>query len=197
MQSIQKTFWTGVALASLISISAFAQDSLGDIARRVRMQKPAPAPGARVIDNDTIPIRGNASATAAAQPSEAETGGAAAATGAASGQAAAGAATAADREKEKQKAADAWQSKIAAQKDSIALMERELNVLQRENQIATAVYYADAGTQLRDPKKFGEQVRSNKDAIDAKQKAIQDAKQTLDDMQEQARKAGVPAAQRE
>src|SRR5438445_11767833 len=38
--------------------SAVAQESLGDAARRARMQKPAPAPGTRVYDNETIPSRG-------------------------------------------------------------------------------------------------------------------------------------------
>ena len=44
---------------------------------------------------------------------------------------------------------------------------------------------------------YADDVRKNQDDMDAKQKALADAKQKLDDMQEEARKAGVPASSRE
>ena len=84
-----------------------------------------------------------------------------------------------------------WGDKIQAQKDSIALMERELDVLQRENKLRAASYYGDAGTRLRDEKKYAEDDRKYHDQIDAKQKAIDDAKSNLEQMKDDARKAGA------
>ena len=188
MKTRFKIFWTVMALVAVFTVTISAQESLGDIARRVRMEKAAPPPGAKVYDNDTIPMHPIPSPAAA--PSSEGTKGAAAAPEKA---AQAGA-------EEKKAQADVnsdWQKKIDDQKNQISLMERELNVLQRENQIATAVYYADAGTQLRDPKKFGEDVRAQKAAIDAKQQQLNDARQKLADMQEEARKANVPASARD
>jgi len=57
-----------------------------------------------------------------------------------------------------------WQGKLTSQKDSIDLASRELDVLQREYQLRAAAMYA-----------------------------LEDAKQKLTDMQEEARKAGVPS----
>src|SRR5580698_9075974 len=66
----------------------------------------------------------------------------------------------------------AWQDKLTTQKDQIGLASRELDVLQREYELRAAAMYADAGNQ----------------------KAVDDAKQKLTDMQEGARKDGVPSS---
>ncbi len=66
-----------------------------------------------------------------------------------------------------------------------------MDVAQREYKLKVAVYYADVGNNLRDPKKWAEDDRKQRAEIDAKQKALSDAKQKLADLQEQARKAGV------
>ena len=97
-------------------------------------------------------------------------------------------------EDEKKKSEDLKQ-KIADQKKEIKQLERELNVAQREAGVRAAVYYADAGTQLRDSAKFAEDSRSLKTEIDTKTQALTDAKQRLEDLQEQARKAGIPSSQ--
>lgn len=163
---------------------AAAQQSLGEVARQVRKHKPA-EPTTKVITNDEIRSSGglalpdDAAAPAAASDQEAKP----------------------DAEKEKPKASlsaddqakldKEWQDKIAAQKDQIALLERELDVLQRENKLRASNYYADAGTRLRNPQKYAEDDRKYQNDIAAKQKAIDDAKATLEQMRDDARKAGA------
>jgi hypothetical protein len=179
----------GIGMALAMLASAVAQDSLGDIARRARMQKASTA-GVRVYDNDNLPRQGDlgtAVVTGASTPATADS------------KSAAADAKAADDSQPAAKAASAgeWAAKIADQKKQIAQLERELNVLVRESQIRATVYYADAGTQLRNQQKFSDDTRKSNEDIAAKTKELADAKQKLDDTQEQARKAGVPAADRE
>jgi len=90
-----------------------------------------------------------------------------------------------------------WEDKLTAQKDQIDLLTRELNVLQREYQIRAAAMYADVGNRMRNEADWDKQDTQYKQQIADKQKALDDARQKLDDMQEDARKAGVPASARE
>jgi hypothetical protein len=97
----------------------------------------------------------------------------------------------------KQTAWKQWGDKIAAQKDQIDLLGRELDVLQREYQIRAAAMYADVGNRMRNSTDWDKQDAQYKQQIADKQKALDDAKQKLEDMQEEARKAGTPASVRE
>jgi hypothetical protein len=74
------------------------------------------------------------------------------------------------------------------------LLERDLDVLQREYRIRAAAMYADAGNRLRNSGDWDKQDTQYKQQIADKQKALDDAKQKLDDVQEDARKAGAPAS---
>jgi len=94
----------------------------------------------------------------------------------------------------KQAAAKQWGDKVAAQKEQIDLLARELDVLQREYQIRAAAMYADAGNRMRNEANWDKQDAQYKQQIADKQKALDDAKQKLDDLQEDARKAGAPAS---
>ena len=76
----------------------------------------------------------------------------------------------------------------ATQKE-IAQLQREQDVSTREWKLRQAAYYGDAGNQLRDPKAWADQERAHNDEINQKQTAIDAAKQKLDDLNEQARKA--------
>lgn len=93
----------------------------------------------------------------------------------------------------KQAALKQWSDKIAAQKDEISLLTRELDVLQREYQLRAAAMYADAGNRMRNEAAWDKQDAQYKQQIADKQKALDDAKQKLDDLQESARKAGMPS----
>jgi hypothetical protein len=90
-----------------------------------------------------------------------------------------------------------WQDRIAKQKEQIDLLTRELDVLQREYQLRAAAMYADAGNRLRNEAAWDKQDAQYKQQIADKQKALDDAKAALDNMEEDARKSGVPASMRE
>lgn len=202
MKRIRKVCLGSVLALLVLSLAAWSQESLGDAARRARMQKPASAPDAHVYTNENLPTTGHIGVTGTASTPSVEATGTEA-TGQSGTKSAADAnapkkdANATPSAEDQQKANDDWKGKIDAQKDEISRLERELNVLQREAQIKAAVYYADAGSQLRDPKKYADGVRKNQEDTDTKQKALNDAKQKLEDMQEEARKAGVPASSRD
>lgn len=96
-----------------------------------------------------------------------------------------------------QRANEAWQKKIADQKDRIDLISRDLDVTQREYHLRAAAFVADAGNRLRNSGTWDQEDAKYKQQITDKQKELEDAKQKLDDMQEEARKSGVPSSQRE
>jgi len=183
--------------------------SLGDYARQVRKGSPAEVK-TKVFDNDNLPredklsVVGNATeATPAPVQAVGEQPQGAAAETAAAGSTAATASTAArdtgspEEEAAKQAAWKQWGDRLAKQKDEIDLLSRELDVLEREYKLRAAALYADVGNRLRNSADWDKQDAQYKQQIADKQKAVDDAKQKLDDMQEDARKAGVPASIRE
>jgi hypothetical protein len=162
------------------------QSSLGDYARKVH-KDPAVKAKPKVYDNDNLPKEDKLSivgdATAAAN---------------ASADAVPKAADKSDEEQsQKQTEWKGWQDKLSAQKNSIDLASRELDVMQKEYQLRAAAMYADVGNRMRNATQWDKEDADYKQKIADKQKAVDDAKQKLDDMQEEARKAGVPAAMRE
>ncbi|GEM_PF-310041 len=196
-----------------------AGSSLGDYARQIR-KDPGVKSTPKVFDNDNLPREDKLSIVgpkpAPAEEKNAENkaaDSAPAAEGEAKAQAeskpGAEATTAAAKAEEKtastgskapvdeatkQAAAKQWNDKITAQRGEIELLTRELNVLQREYQIRAAAMYADAGNRLRNSADWDKQDAQYKQQIADKQKALDEAKQKLDDMQEQARRAGAPAS---
>jgi hypothetical protein len=194
--------------SSASSQSSTPDSSLGDYARQIR-KAPAPAKP-KVFDNDNLPRDDKLSvvgtpAEAAASSTEAT---AAAAPAAGDTKEQAGAApigTSTTNPAKAQEENDAakqamwkqWGDKIAAQKDQIDLLTRELDVLQREYKIRAAAMYGDVGSRLRNSGDWDKQDAQYKQQIADKQKALDEAKEKLDDMVEDARKAGVPASIRE
>jgi len=90
-----------------------------------------------------------------------------------------------------------WSDKLDSQREQINLLSRELDVLQREYQLRAAAMYGDVGNRMRNQADWDKQDAQYKQQVADKQKALEDAKQKLDDMQEDARKSGVPASMRE
>jgi hypothetical protein len=184
-----------VLLASLAGAqsasSAPDQSSLGDYARKVR-KDPATKAKPKVFDNDNLPVDDKLSIVGPA-PAAADANDKSAA--ADSKDAAAKPAASADDEQAKKKALwKSWQDKLTAQKDSIDLASRELDVLTREYQLRAAVVYADVGNRMRNSAQWDKEDAEYKQKIADKQKGVADAKQKLEDMKEEARKAGVPSA---
>jgi hypothetical protein len=167
------------------------QSSLGDYARKVRKdstvkQKP------KVFDNDNLPGEDKLSVVGQQANTEAD-----AKSPATDDKDSKTAAAQDDDQAKKQAEWKSWQDKLATQKDAIDLASRELDVLQKEYQLRAAAMYADIGNRLRNSAEWDKEDADYKQKIADKQKAVDDAKQKLSDMQEEARKAGVPAAMRE
>jgi hypothetical protein len=195
-----------IALVMAAGMMAWAQNSssqsLGDYARAAKKSKPAVKPVSKVYDNDNLPRTtaistvGRTTEAAPEEDKDKDKKGAEAAAAADNPDV-----KKADAEKDKAKAAEEkkkamaeWQKKLDAQKQKIDLLSRELNVMQREYQIRAAAFYADAGNRLRNAAQWDSEDTKYKQQIADKQKALDDAKAQLGDLEEQARKAGVPNA---
>jgi hypothetical protein len=184
-----------------------AGQSLGEYARQVR-KEPDAKPKKKVFDNDNLPkedklsVVGNAPAPASEAAVAAESKPAETANAAPGGQPKAEAgAPPADTSKmdqaQKEAAWKQWGDKLKAQQETIDLLTRELDVVQREYQIRAAAMYGDVGNRLRNSADWDKQDAQYKQQIADKQKALDDAKQKLEDLREEARKAGVPSSVRE
>jgi hypothetical protein len=95
----------------------------------------------------------------------------------------------ADAQKQKN---EELKKQIADQTKEISTLQRELDIAQREARLRAAAFYGDAGTMLRDQAKYAEEGRKAQAEIDGKKQALDTAQQKLSDLQEQARKAGLP-----
>jgi hypothetical protein len=199
---------TVVFFAALAVSLAGAQNApLGDYARQVRKQKAAPAH--KTFDNDNLPQddkvsvvgqatdqtadRTHADTNSAPQTTDANN-----PSGDTANPSSGDEKSSAEQEQAKKEALyKEWQSKIHHQREQIDLANRELDIANREYRLRAAAFYADAGNRLRNAGAWDKEDGQYKDQIAAKQKALDDAKQVLDDMQEQARKAGVPSSMRD
>src|SRR5438477_8530167 len=183
--------------------------SLGDYARNVR-KAPEASSKPKVFDNDNLPKTEHLSVVGSARPSapaenatEAKT-----ATQDANATATAGSSTEAkpattdkiaappgkgpEDEATKQVAWKQWGEKVKTQQQQVDLVSRELDVVQREYQIRAAAMYADAGNRLRNQADWDKQDAQYKQQIADKQKAVEDAKVKLEELKDQAHRAGVP-----
>lgn len=167
-----------IFIVALFPAATWAQQSLGEVARQNRMKKKPTATVRLDDDNMKRTLIANAEPEPAKQTDK----------------------QAGDKDKENAKKADSSAQKndkladqIKAQKDEISKLQRELDIVQREQRLRAAAFYADAGTQLRDQAKFAEDSRKEQGEIDSKKQALDAAQQKLADMEEQARKAGVPS----
>jgi hypothetical protein len=206
MKRIAHVWIAGVILAGMMAPFASAQNStaqeqpLGDYARAVRKDK-KPATG-KQFDNDNLPadnklnIVGSSGAAGDSQASQT----------AANGSQDGSDKKADDKpptvqpgesQEDRQKTYDSWKDRLAAQKDKLDLLSRELDVSQREYQLRAAAMYADAGNRMRNSAAWDKEDTDYKHKIDEKKKAVDDAKKELEDMEEDARKAGVPTSVRE
>src|SRR5712692_466080 len=174
----------------LLGITGAAAQSLGDYARAARKNKVEPKSASRHFDNDNLPTNDALSVVGPPPAGDANAGQGtenANSTQAAKAAAVDPAAAAAER----QKTADEWTKKLDQQKEKIDSLSHELDLEQREYRLRAAAYYGDAGTRLRDAAQFDKDNKQYKSDVEGKQKALDAAKQELDEMQERARKAGI------
>jgi hypothetical protein len=206
MKRIKHVWIATMILPVALASSASAQDSttqpqpLGDYARSVRKdKKTAPT---KQYDNDNMPVDDKLSVvgSAGSSDSQAQTaanGGADAASTEKKGDDKPPAIQPGQSQEDRQKTYDVWKDRLADQKSKVDLLNRELDVEQREYQLRAAAMYADAGNRLRNSGNWDKEDADYKQKIAEKKKAADAAKQQLDDMQEDARKAGVPSSVRE
>jgi hypothetical protein len=164
-------------LVIVFAAGAWAQQSLGEIARKYRAQK-KPTSTIR-LDDDNMPRTLNANPEEDVKK-EAD-----------SGDKAADEKTKKEASEKSKEDNEKLAGQIKDQKDEISRLQRELDIAEREQRLRAAAFYADAGTQLRDQAKFAEDSRKQQEEIDSKKQALTAAQQKLDEMQEQARKSGT------
>ena len=206
MKRVSLFFMAALFVGTLAVTLAGAQNApLGDYARQVRKQKAAPA--TKTFDNDNLPSDDKLSVVGQApDPATANTNtqtanppdpNAAPADAAASNSNGEQKSSSDEEQGKKQAMWKEWQTKIQKQRDAVDLANRELDVANREYRLRAAAFYADAGNRLRNSGAWDKEDSQYKDQIAAKQKTLDDAKKALEDMQEDARKAGVPSGMRD
>jgi hypothetical protein len=194
--------WTAILLAAstlalgalILPTSAFAQsssqpgstDSVADAARRSREDKKnAPKDKKVYTDDDVRPAPAPANTQSAAPPS-----GTAPASGdvpaAADATKAPGTDAAAPADKTDEKG---WRSRFQARRDQIATAEKDLDILQREEEKAQIQYYPDPQKALEEG--YSRKDINDKDAkIAAKKDEIAKLKQGLSDLEDELHKSG-------
>ncbi len=171
--------WMAIGTLLFLGVSGAAAQSLGDYARAVRKNKPEPTTASRYYDNDNLPT--NETLSVVGPPAgDAKPGQAVKVAAADPAKAAA----------EHQKAADEWKEKLAKQKEKIDSLNHEIDLDQRELRLRAAAAYTDPTLAVRNVQWDKDEARYKSD-VEAKQKALEDARQELDQMQEQAQKAGI------
>jgi len=181
---MKRTKEIAIGTLLLLAASGAGAQSLGDYARAARKNKPATTSTARYFDNDNLPTDQALSVVGPAAPAADANAGQVASAPAADPSAEAA---------ERQKAADAWKEKLAQQKAKVDALSHEIDIDQRELRLRTAAVNFDPNANVRNVQWPKEEAQYRSD-IDAKQKELDAARQELDEMQEQAHKAGVAAA---
>ena len=178
--------------------SAPAEPSLGSYARNLKKEKKQEA--TKRFDNDNMPRDDKLSVVGKAADSTA----AAPASDNASEQkdskpqnAAAPTVTPGQSPEERQQVYDQWKGKLSDQQAQVDKLSHEMDLEQREYKLRAAQFYGDAGERLRNQTGWDKQDAEYKQKLAGEQKALDDAKQKLDDMHEDARKAGVPSSMTE
>jgi len=195
----------GLAFAVLLTGTIAAQDdSLAEHARQVRKEKAGRPAAKKVYTDDDVPHVDKLSEIPASAPDTAKADTAAAGENASATKTEGAKTESATKPAEKKEGAAAaekdwgtWKEKLQKQKEEIALAQRELDVLQKELRLRQAAYYSDIGQRMQNSAAWDREDASYREKIDKKQKEVDSAKAKLEDMQEQARRAGVPAAFRE
>lgn len=193
---MKRTLWMAIGILLIGGTTLASAQSLGDAARSARKNK-APQPAtAHHYDNDNLPATQKLSvvgptpettASSANQSGEINNGSQPA-------DAAAPAAPAPDPktvEADRKKNADEWKDKLDAQKKNIESMNHELDLTQREYRLRAVAQYSDAGNRLRNSAQWDKEEADFRKQLEEKQKAVDAAKQELENLQEQARKSGV------
>lgn len=172
--------------------------SLGEVARETRN---APHPRAKiVITNDEIPSVDTMS-TAPGPAKNAARGddktGPKAESKAGSAQSAKASAPAsidselAKQDAEQKKQEEAWNNRFSQQQEKIALLEREFKVAEQEARQKQIAHMADVNARVNNQQQYAEAEKLDQEDLAQKQQQLAAEREKLNDMQEEARHAGV------
>ncbi|MGB9203421.1 MAG: hypothetical protein WCB94_05530 [Terriglobales bacterium] len=182
-----------IATLLLLGISGASAQSLGDYARAVRKDKAEPSSASRHYDNDNLPtgqplsvVGPPPAADANAAPEAGDAKPESSDKAAAANPAAADAADA-----ERQKAAEDWKMKIDEQQKKLDSLNHDLDLAQREYRLRVASQYDSEANRIQNAGQWGKENAQYRTDTEAKQKAIEAAQQELNDIQDQAHKAGI------
>jgi hypothetical protein len=167
----------GLVLVAVLGSVAFTQDdsqSLGDVARQTRQQKQQKSPAAKdtsapvktskVITNDEMPSHSSATSPASSAKSRG------------------GSDAAYDAGSEK-KSADHWRSQIQAQKTQINALQSDIDRLNE------SIHFAP-GNCVANCVQWNERQVQKQQQVDAMKSQLEDARKTLETMQDAARQQG-------
>ncbi len=194
-----KHLWKWMACALLVFAAtalASAQEPLGDVARQERA-KPKPQ-AARVITNDDIPSVSKVAVLAGDEPSAKPEKKKDSEADADQDEEGADADKDAKDKKgepltadEKIKKTEMWKTKIAAQEAKVQGLDQQVQQIDRDYRLRMSAYYADLGLRLRDEAKWADEEKKYHEEIEAKQKQRDAERDKLEDMKDEARRAGV------
>lgn len=179
-----------IATLLLLGIGGAAAQSLGDYARAARKDKAEPSSISHHYDNDNLPTNQPLSVVGPPPAAEADAVPEAGDAKSKSSDKAAPvnpAAAAAER----QKTEEEWKKKIDSQQAKIDSLNHDLDLQQREYRLRVATQYDSQGNRIQNAGQWGKEDAQYRSDAEAKQKALEAARQELNDLQDQAHKAGV------
>jgi len=197
-----KRFRVGLLILTglLAGVAAAQSDSLAEAARKHKQQQAGKPVAAKVYTNDNLPATETIStvgAPATDAAATATTDGQAVSADGSTPAAKDGGAKPADDSKSRQKTWEDWHEKIEKQKAAVEQMQKENDEIDRQYKLTSGNYYNSAQQRLFDGAAMAKEDAAYKQQMEQKKKAIDDAKQKIDDLQEGARRAGVPSGYRD
>ncbi len=184
----------------LAGVAAAQDDSLAEAARQHRKQKEAkPVAVREVFTNDNLPrtetistVGAPASEPDGSTPPQTPVNASADQPAAKDGKPAE--AKIGDSASQRQKAWEVWRDKISKQKENIDQLQKDADEAAKDNQMRANTYIGSAQSRIFGGATEAKAEISGKEQMEQRKKAIEAARQKLDEMQEEARRAGVPSS---
>ena len=175
----------------LLGVSGAAAQSLGEYARAVRQTKAQPSSSSHHYDNDNLPVSQPLSVVGPPPSAGDANAGPAAGDAKSTPSEKAAAVNPAAAAAEQPKTEEEWKKKLDQQQEKIASLNHELDLDQREVRLRATSLFSDPGIRVRNEAQWDKDDAQYQSDIEAKQKALDAARQEMDEMQEGARKAGI------
>lgn len=186
-------------LAGLLTgVAAAQEESLADAARLHKRQQEGKPVATKVFTNDNLPTTETIS-TVGAPPSDASSG--SATTGDQPTASDAGKTgpdgKPIDPAKERQKTWEEWRDKIQKQKAAVEQMQKDNEEMEKQYRLTAGATYGNPANRINNGEQMAREEAAFRQQMDQRKKAIEDGKQKIDDLQEEARRAGVPSGFRD